>query len=223
MEDAGYELIGNTFLIVNKANFVENEPAALAVYTAAKLVVANMAEDNAFQQIAKTAAGLAADGIYERTRKGYTIFTRSFLYKLNWNDSVANTFYSEYWLDDSMDSTFDAERKDKIELFDNTDLFSMEYVGMERANSMVSNLFGKNRTKEQIIEQATIRNTNRVYAKLQKEYDVFKPKTPLSYIGPKGKVCQAKIGLKEGLTSKMKFEVLEQYTNKEGLTEYKKK
>ena len=29
MEDAGYELIGNTFVIINKANFTENEILAL--------------------------------------------------------------------------------------------------------------------------------------------------------------------------------------------------
>ena len=53
------------------------------------------------------------------------------------------------------------------------------------------------------------------------EYDVFKPKTPLAQVEKKGKLCTAKIGLKEGLKGKEKFEVLEQFTNKEGLTEYK--
>ena len=116
-----------------------------------------------------------------------------------------------------------AEKKEsKKHMFDdNTDLFSMEFVGMEKATVMVLNLKAENLTTQQIIGEATIRTTNKVYAKLQKEYDVFKPKTPLAQVENKGKICTAKIGLKEGLTGKEKFEVLEQFTNKEGLTEYK--
>ena len=51
---------------------------------------------------------------------------------------------------------------------------------------------------------------------------MFKPKTPLAQVENKGKLCTAKIGLKEGLEGGEKFSVLEQFTNKEGLTEYKK-
>jgi hypothetical protein len=113
------------------------------------------------------------------------------------------------------------DKKIKKDLFDNTDLFSLEFVGMEKATVMVLNLKAENLTTQQIISEATIRTDNKVFAKLQKEYDVFKPKTPLAQVENKGKLCTAKIGLKEGLTGKEKFAVLEQFTNKEGLTEYK--
>jgi hypothetical protein len=218
MEDAGYELIGNTFLVINKANFVENEIAAAIAYEIAKVVVDNMKAENAMQQLAKDAAKALAEKTYEKARKGYTVFTRSFLYKLTWNDSISDIFYTDYWVDESMEIE---EKKTKKHMFDNTDLFSMEFVGMEKARAAVLNLKAGDLSTQQIIAEATIRTGNKVFAKLQKEYDVFKPKTPLAQVENKGKLCTAKIGLKEGLTGKEKFDVLEQYTNKEGLTEYK--
>lgn len=218
MEDAGYELIGNTFLIVNKANFIENEAGAAIIYEASKLAIASMKEENVMQIAVKTAAEVAAAALYERTRKGYTVGTRSFLYKLTWNDSISDIFYTDYWVDESMSID---DKKLKKDLFDNTDLFTMEFVGMEKATVMVLNLKAENLTTQQIIGEATIRTGNKVFAKLQKEYDVFKPKTPLAQVENKGKLCTAKIGLKEGLTGKEKFDVLEQFVNKEGLTEYK--
>lgn len=218
MEDAGYELIGNTFLIINKANFIENELGAAIVYEAAKIAISTMKQENAMQKLVKDAANAAAESVYERTRKGYTVGTRSFLYKLSWNDSISDIFYTDYWVDESMEVE---EKITKKDLFDNTDLFSMEFVGMEKATVMVLNLKAENLTTQQIISEATIRTGNKVFAKLQKEYDVFKPKTPLAQVENKGKLCTAKIGLKEGLTGKEKFDVLEQFTNKEGLTEYK--
>lgn len=216
MEDAGYELIGNTFVIINKANFIENELAAAIVYEVSKTAIATMKEDNPMQKLAKDAARVAAEALYERTRKGYTVSTMSFLYKLTWNDSISDIFYSDYWVDESMGIE---EKKAKKNLFDNTDLFSMEFIGMEKATIMVLNLKAENLTTEQIIGEATIRTGNKVFAQMQKEYDVFKPKTPLAQV--EKKLCTAKIGLKEGLTGKEKFDVLEQFTNKEGLTEYK--
>ena len=218
MRDAGIELIGNTFLVINKANFIENEVGAAIVYEAAKLGIATMKQENAMQKMVKDAASAAAEALYERTRKGYTVGTRSFLYKLTWNDSISDIFYTDYWVDESMSVD---DKKIKKDLFDNTDLFSLEFVGMEKATVMVLNLKAENLTTQQIISEATIRTDNKVFAKLQKEYDVFKPKTPLFKVENKGKLCTAKIGLKEGLTGKEKFDVLEQFTNKEGLTEYK--
>jgi hypothetical protein len=58
-----------------------------------------------------------------------------------------------------------------------------------------------------------------VYAKLQKQYDVFKTKTPLFT----GYPITAKIGLKEGLENNDRYEVLEQVVNENGFTNYVRK
>ena len=218
MRDAGIELIGNTFLVINKANFTENEVGAAIVYEAAKLGIATMKQENAMQKMVKDAASAAAEALYERTRKGYTVGTRSFLYKLTWNDSIYKIFSSQHVVTKSMN---DSMKMKKAQAFDNSDLYSMEFVGMEKATVMVLNLKAENLTTQQIISEATIRTGNKVFAKLQKEYDVFKPKTPLFQVEKKGKLCTAKIGLKEGLEGGEKFDLLEQFVNKEGLTGYK--
>ena len=85
---------------------------------------------------------------------------------------------------------------------------------------VVFNLSAKDKTKEQIITEATIRSMSRAFSTLQKENDVFKPKVPLYQA--EGKRCSAKIGMKESLEGGEKFEVLEQRINKKtGKTEYK--
>jgi len=207
--DAGLELIGNSFVVISKLSFVENEPVARAIRDA---VIAS-AEQNSKSELAKTLAIEGANKIYEKTKEGYSVWTTSYLYKLAWNDSIQAVFFTDLWIDSNNP---DPKKK---EAFDNTDLFRMDFVGSEKSTSLVTFSLKEKRTEEQIIELATVRNIDKVFAKLQKEYDVFKPKTPIY----SGSPITAKIGKKEGLEGGEKFEVLEQVINpKTGLTEYKK-
>lgn len=209
VQDAGIELIGNTFVVVSKLSFVENEPTVRAIRDAAILT----AEENSKSELSKQLAIEAANNIYEKTKEGYSVWTTSYLYKLAWNDSIQAVFFNDLWIDKTNP---DPNRR---AAFDATDLFSMEFVGSEKSSSLVTFSLKVKRTEEEIIELATVRNVEKVFAKLQKEYDVFKPKTPLL----SGDPITAKIGKKEGLEGGEKFEVLEQVINpKTGLTEYKK-
>ena len=61
------------------------------------------------------------------------------------------------------------------------------------------------------------------YVKLQKNYDVFKTKSPFYEIDSKGKVCTAKIGTKEGLVGGEKYEVLIPKFSRSGGTKYSRK
>jgi hypothetical protein len=157
------------------------------------------------------AANKAADEAYEKAKEGYSVWTTTYLYKLVWNDSVEAVFYQDLWMDKS---NVDPKKK---EAFDNSNLFKLEFVGDENATGLVLFSMKEKRTEDQIIEIATIRAIDAVYAKLQKKYDVFKPKVPLF----SGDPITAKIGMKEGLEGGEKFDVLEQTVNeKTGLTEY---
>jgi hypothetical protein len=203
LADAGEELIGNTFVVVSKLNFSSNELAARITRDLAKAAAANL------PGMGKTIAETAADVMYKKTKDGYTVFTTAYLFQLKWNDSIEAVFYNELWNDSSSPSA------NKKAAFDNAN-FEMKFVGQSKASSLV--LFsGKDRGPEKIIELATIRNVDNVYAKLQKEYDVFKTKTPLYT----GYPITAKIGLKEGLEPGDKFDVLEQVMDPEtGKTKY---
>lgn len=206
LADAGEELIKNTFVVVSKLNFVSNEIVAAATREIAKSKARNIKVPTA-----KQAALKAADKAYEKAKEGYSVWTTAYLYQLKWNDSIAAVFYNDLW----MDKTNIAPKKK--EAFDNTDLFELEFVGDEKATSLVLFSLKQKRTEDEIVELATIRNIDAVFAKLQKKYDVFKTKTPLYTGNP----ITAKVGMKEGLEGDEKFEVLEQTLDeKTGRTKY---
>lgn len=210
LKTAGLDLIGNTFVVVSKMKFVENEPIARAVRDQA----INSA-NNLKMELLRTSAIEAANLAYEKGKEGYSVWTTSFLYKLKWDDVVSNTFYQEYWINSG-----DSNTKEKISKFDNSNLFQLEYIGTENSSSLVTFSLTQKRTENDIINLAVTRNIDNVYAKLQKKYDVFKTKTPLF----SGNPITAKIGMKEGLEGGEKFEVLEATMDpKTGIIEYKKK
>jgi hypothetical protein len=206
LSDAGEELIKNTFVVVSRMNFVNNEIVAAKIRDAAKAQAANIKVE-----LLRLSALKAADIAYEKAKEGYSVWTTSYLYRLVWNDSVAAVFYNDLWIDKT---NLNPQKK---EAFDNSDLFQLEYVGDEKATSVVLFSLKEKRTEDKIIELATIRNIDAVFAKLQKKYDEFKTKTPLFTGNP----ITAKIGMKEGLEGGEKFEVIEQTIDpKTGLTKY---
>ena len=192
--------------MVSKFSYLNNEHMAAQVRDAA------LKEANKITTVdIKDALVKTIEETYRQTKDGYTVWVNSFLYKLKWNDSISNLFYTNYWMDKS-----NVDEKKKV-AFDTTSLFSMEFIGEEKASSLV--LFSQidTRPMSKIIEVATIRAIDHVFAKLQKHYDVFKPKTPLLT----GEPPTAKIGLKEGLERGDKFEVLEQRMDrKTGIVNY---
>ena len=96
----------------------------------------------------------------------------------------------------------------------------MEYIGSEKSSTLVTFSLKSKRSEQETIILATNRNNENVFAKLQKEYEVFKPKTPLY----SGDPITAKIGIKEGIEGGDKFEVLEQTQDPTtGLTKYIRK
>ena len=104
--------------------------------------------------------------------------------------------------------------------------FPLEFVGQEKATSLVTFSLKKGeaeRTEDQIIELSTLRNIDKVFTNLQREYEVFKPLYQLSGIDP----FAAKLGMKEGLEGGEKFEILEikngQYNRIETITVDKNK
>jgi hypothetical protein len=154
----------------------------------------------------------AADSVAKQAT-GYAVTSTSYLYKLNWNDSIEAVFYQNYWIDDS---NFDATKK---AAFDTTHLFTLELIGSEKANASILDIKLSNKTQDELIAKATVNAFDAVLAKLQRKYEIFRTKTPLL----SGDPITAKIGLKEGLEPGDKFEVLEQTQDpKTGKTVYVK-
>jgi hypothetical protein len=201
--DAGEELIRNSFVTFTKLEFIANEPAAALVRDLAKEEIAKSLAGK--PQLLLDKANQAADKVYEKTKEGYSLWSKTWLYRLNWNDSISAVFYNDLWSNPSA--------------FDKTDLFSLEFVGTQYNQSLVTFKLGETRTQEQIIDLALVRNVDNAFAELQKDNDVFKPKVPVLTGNP----ITAQIGMKEGLVGGETFDVLEMTLNeKTGYTEYKK-
>lgn len=207
--DAGLELLRNTFVVVNKVYFLSNEIPAAIIFAAAEA-----AAEAITNETAKYLALEAAERTYERAKEGYSVWTTSYLYRLRWDERTEAIFYQDLWM--SEDNICE-ERKHR---FDTTDIFQLDYIGSTRARTLVTFSFREERTDVQMIELATVRNIEKAYSSLQKEYDVFKPKVPLLSVDP----LSARIGKKEGLTGRERFVVLEQVVcPNTGLTKYEQK
>ncbi len=204
---AGFELINNTFVVVSKMKFVENEPIARGIRDGVILASSNA------PGLVRMGIEKAAQIAYNKGKEGYSVWTTSYLYKLKWDDATQGTFFQDMYAEKgamtpAMKAKFDA----------NTDLFQMEFVGSQKATTLVTFSMKEKRTEDQIINLSVTRNIEKVFAKLQKNYDVFKPKVPLYT----GEPITAKIGMKEGLEGGDKFEVLEAVMDqKTGKIEYK--
>jgi len=200
LKSAGVELLGNTFVVVNKFKFIKNEIPANLARLGARMIASKLSSP--FNEVAIKAADLA----YEAASVGYSVQATSYLYKLKWNDSIQAVFENNLYYDKT---TIDPTKKNA---FEQTDLFQLEFVGSEKASGLVMlDLKSKGRSEETIIKTATIRTIDAVYLKLQKSYDVFMPKTALF----SGDPLTAKIGMKEGLKGGEKFEVFESIQNPE--------
>lgn len=207
LADAGEELLPNTFVVVNYSKFVSNEPIALAIKNSTYALAAS--KPGAFKEIAEK----AADVLYNKTKDGYSVWTTAYLYQINWNDSTSAVFYQNYWMDDSK---IDPAKK---EAFDNADLFKLELLGFQKASILISGLGANAKDEDMIIKNATLKSIDAVYAKLQRKFEKFRTKTPLTGVDP----LTAKIGLKEGVENGDKYEVLEQTVDELGKVKYKRK
>lgn len=211
LKDAGIYLLGNTFLVVNRFNFLKNEIPANLTRLASRMVTSKLSSP--FDLIGQKAADLA----YVAASVGYSVSATSYLYKLKWNDSIQSVFDETLYVDKN------SMNPEKIAAFDKSNLFQLEYIGTETASSLVMlDLTKPGRTQSEIIQTATVRTVDAVYLKLQKTYDVFMPQTAL-YTGGDGAPITAKIGMKEGLVGGEKFDVFEQVIDpKTKLTKYEK-
>jgi hypothetical protein len=185
------KLINNTFVVFTKLNFVSNAIPAEAIRQIA------YTQADKLSGMLQTLARKAADKIYEKASEGYSVWTNAWLYKLEWNEQIYTDFRKVMTSKEKLDiNAFNAMN------------FNLEFVGQEKANSLVTFSLKKgegDRTEDEIIELSTIRNVDKVFTKLQREYEVFKPLYQLTGVDP----FSAKLGMKEGLEGGEKFEILE--------------
>lgn len=183
------DLMSNSFVVVNKMFFQENEPVArvlrdLALVQAEKISI----------PMAKEKAIKLATLAYDKAKEGYTVFATSYLYQLDWNEEKAKL----------ANDLFNNKNVNAQAAFDTTSLFKLAYLGKETSMALVTFSLKEKRTEEQIIQLAVKRALNNAMAKLQRNYEVFRPMYPLTSAEP----FAAAIGTKEGVQNGDKFDVL---------------
>lgn len=214
LADGGYELINNTFVIVNDITYVDHEANADeakkwldGIGEVAKIFTGG--DENIVSSLASIASTVSS------MIAGFAVNTTSYLYQLDWNDSVANYFYDNYYydkpaLDSASQAAFyaDAEiaaRKAAFEADDST--FRLKYVGSYKArsdNPVLRGLYNP----EDVFRKVCARAIDKNVMNLQKNFDQFKVKIPISSVDAEAKTVTAKIGMKEGVTAKSKYEIL---------------
>lgn len=216
LADAGEELIGNTYVLVNDMTYITAEERAEMT----KLIMGVIGGvfdavfgGSAGSDLAKTTGDIADDFT------GFTVKNHSYLLRLVWNDSIAAKFYNDYYTE-----VYDSA---KIAGFlADTTTFRLEYVAHELEYGAKTTLKGKYE-RPYLAKMLTARSIDKNIASLQKDYEDFKVKTPIIEVlyNEKGKIegYAAQIGTKEGIGKKSEFEVVREVFDPEtGQTEYKR-
>ena len=142
---------------------------------------------------------------------GFKVMTHTYLYQLEWNDSIANEFFVKYYTDTPNPGKIKAFMNDKS-------LFRMKYVAQESCSYERTKI--KDRySRTELLALITNRSIDKNIAKLQRTYPDFQVRTPVLSVETdakgKNKIIKAAIGMKEGLddVKSVKFSVVEPKMN----------
>lgn len=195
LQDAGEDLIGNTFVLVNDIRYVDKNRAAKTASSILK----------ALGSIAAAYTGNNIDdltnniGDMVETIKGFKVKINTFLYKLEWTDDIATQFYQEQYgsvADPTKKANFEAARGS----------YKLKYVGKVESSGGTTSFLGINEDQPVVmVRKACQRAIDENVVDLQRNYEEFRTKSPLVSVEP----ITAYVGMKEGVTEKSKFEVLE--------------
>ena len=195
LQDAGEDLIGNTFVLVNDIRHVDKNQGAKTASSILKIL----------GSIAAAATGTNIDDLTDNigdmveTIKGFKVKINTFLYKLDWTDDIATQFYQDQYgavPDPTKKANFDAARGN----------YNLKYVGKVESSGGTTSFLGINEDQPVVmVRKACQRAIDENVVDLQRNYEEFRTKSPLVSVEP----ITAFVGMKEGVTAKTKFEVLE--------------
>lgn len=222
--DSGTDLIGNTFVLAHDIIYIDkgerNKKVARGIGFFGELmkgvgeVMASATGDNSYYELGRSVDELSrttADVVDDY--EGFRVKIQTHLYRLEWQDSDNDFFYENYYLDENY---YDEA---KFRAWNDAN-YTLTYVGTQETVCGQTVLVGKYNLS-QLIKIVLYRTLDESIVKLQKNYEEFKIKEPIYKIDENGFVI-AKIGLKEGVSTNSKYEVLERVESSNGTTKYKK-
>lgn len=210
LADRGFDLIENTFVLVNDITYVDHEENAKVATGILSIIGAVAAvatgDDNNLISSVTTLGAMISDMI-----AGFTVNIHSYLYQLEWNEDVADKFYADYYFDKPLSDSVsiaafeaNADYKMKKAAYENDDeTFALKFIGSYKEKSAKPVLRGLNSPTD-VFRKVCARAIDKNITALQKQFDQFKVKVPLYSTSP----IIAQIGMKEGVSAKSKYEVL---------------
>ncbi len=216
LQDAGEDLIGNTFVLVNDIRYVDKNKAAKTAGSIFKLMgaiggAAMMANNQVSNAKAFSNLGNLVGDMAE-TLKGFTVKINTFLYRLEWTADQAGEFYQEQYADKP-----DATKKANFEK--GRGKYRLRYVGKVESKGGTTSFLGiKEDEPIVMVRKACQRALDENIVDLQRGYEEFRTKTPLVTVEP----ITAYVGMKEGVTENSRFEVLETIEMEDGTHKYNK-
>ena len=207
LQDAGEELIGNTFVLVNDIRYVDKNQGAKAGAAALKIlgtVASAYTGNNDYKKLANNVGDMA------ETLKGFKVRINTFLYRLEWTEEQANNFYADQY-------TANPDETKRLNFEKNRGSYKLRYVGKVESKGSTTSFMGINESEPVLmVRKACQRAIDENVADLQHEYEEFRTKTPLVTVEP----LTAYVGMKEGITEKSRFEVLEVVEMENGSHKY---
>lgn len=210
LADAGEELIGNTFVLVHEAHYIDNAKRSQNVSTGLKI----------FGALAGGIIGVDVSDLFDSlgdlaaTFKGFRVKFHTSLYQLVWDDETAAAFYKYMY---AINPDDEGKRKAFEE---NRGRFKLKFIGdVESSGSQNSFLGISEEHPDIMIRKACQRAIDDNVRDLQHNFEVFRVKSPVTEVN--GKEVKVPIGLKEGVNEESEYEVLEA-NEKDGRIEYKR-
>ena len=219
LEDAGERLLSHTYLVVNDIYYVDksnrwqvskdwlNFATSLAEPWLSGGDTGTGTSENPLESSYNWLYGGLMDNI-----KGFRVKVTSYLFRLKWNDEIAQQFYSQLYTEAP-----DIDVDKVMKFNESKDLFTLEYVGKVENVSSKTSLFGV-KTNEDLIKKVCARALDKNLADLQHSFADFRIKAPLVSLSP----LKAYIGMKEDMNEESRYEVLEIQFDEQGKMRYKK-
>lgn len=223
--DSGTDLIGSTYVLVHdiiyidkgerNKNTAEGFRAFGAFLKGLGEVLAMITGDDdfdelgrSFNELSKTTADVVDDF------EGFRVKIQTHLYRLNWQNHDNDIFYEKYYLDEYC---FDLAKQEAWKDAD----YQLSYVGTQEAICGETVMVGRYNLS-QLMKIVVYRTLDECVVKLQRNYEEFKVKEPIYEVDANTGLVVAKIGLKEGVSNKSKYEVLEKVETSGGTIKYKR-
>ena len=206
LRDAGEELIGSTFILVNDIRYIDKSRGSSVIGG----IVSGVLQAAIIMSGGKqTESDL---GTLISSYKGFNVKIKTYLYQLVWDEEMSSLYYNKIYTEEP-----DETRRTTFE--NNRGKFSVIYLGMQESSGKTVSFMGIKESEPQLmVRKACQRALDENVANLQKNFEVFKVKAPLLNVSP----LTSEIGLKDGMTEKSRYEVLEVVEDEKGHIDYKR-